>query len=190
MYNKQSWTTFGGCVLIVGLTLIGLAMMFICCGMREQDIVPVIIMMLLGVAISAAGINVLVWHLKDKYKYTGGKVDKSLEYVFTMSTPDETEVVSEYGQIERALKQLGQTKNGVVKISMEPPMANICEIDCSYKNGYFYTYFLQERIDGKGYWLSICDTTHVAMRNLRLLFVKHKKIEFDGMNRLETGKGR
>lgn len=190
MYYKRSWTTFGGCLLITGLMCIGFGIMFIYFGMHESDFVPIMILLLIGVGISAAGIWVLVWHLKDKLKDTGGKVDKNLNYVFTMTTPDGTEVVSEYGQIERALKQLGQTKQGMVEIKIEPPMANMCSIDCCYKNGYFYTYFLQERIDGKGYWCSICDTTGNALRNIKLLFVKHKKIDFQGLNRLETGKGK
>ena len=190
MYYKRSWTTFGICVLIAGLTLVGLGVMFASMGIKEGELLPLSIMMLLGIALSVAGIWVLVWHLKDKLKNTGGKVDKNQEYVFTLVSPEGESVVTEYSQIESALKLLEQTKQGMVTVKIEPPLANIMSVDCSYKNGYFYTYFLQKREDGEGYWFSVSDTTHNAMRNIKLLFVKHKKIDFEGMNRLETGKGR
>ena len=167
-----------------------MGIMFFCSGMREEDVVPVMIMMLLGGAISAAGIWVLVWHLKDKLKHTGGKVDKNQEYVFTMSTLNGTEVVNEYGQIERALKQLGQTKQGMVEIKIEPSIANICSIECCYKNGYFETYVQQIREDGIGYWFMLADGIEAVEYDIKQLYVKKKKIDFKYYNRRETGEGR
>lgn len=69
-------------------------------------------------------------------------------------------------------------------------MARICSVDCCYSNGYFFTHYLQERTDGKGYWYSKCDTTYEANYNLKRIFLKHKKIDYDYLTRQKTGENK
>lgn len=116
------------------------------------------------------------------------KVDKSLEYTFTLVTSKGEEKILEFSQIEKALKELEETRSKTVNVRIEPAMGSICNVECLYRNGAFYTYYLQERKDGKGYWFSVAPGgTFEARYNLQQLFVKHKKIEFSFLNYKKTG---
>ncbi len=187
MFYKRSWNTFGLMVLLAGLTLVVLGTIL----SRPEELIYCMIAIGIGIVLTIVGIRILVWDWKERKTETHGKVDKSLNYVFTLSAPDGgTEVVTDYVQIEKALNELERTKQGMVEVKIEPPMARICSVDCSYKKGNFYTYYLQEREDGKGYWFSVCESTFEAKSSLKKLFVKHKKIDYEYLNRKNTGEGR
>ena len=186
MYYKRNWNTFGLSVLSIGL-------MFAIFGVilfKPEDWIYCLIAIIIGVALSIIGARIVIWDWKDSKAETQGKVDKSLNYVFTLSTPTGTAAVTDYAQIENALNELEKTKQGMVEVKIEPPMARICSVDCSYNKGNFYTYYLQEREGGKGYWFSICESTFEAKSSLKRLFVKHKKPDYEYLNRKETGEGR
>lgn len=186
MFYKRSWTTVGMDLLIVGL---GIAIFGVILG-KPDEMIYSIIAVVIGVLLAIGGICVLVWDWKERKTETQGKVDKNQNYVFTLSTDRGTEIIKDYAQIENALNELEEKKQGMVEVKIEPPMARICSVDCSYKNGVFETYYLQERDDGKGYWFSICKSTFEAKGSLKRLFVKHKKIDYEYLNRKNTGEGR
>lgn len=65
MYIKRrSWNTFGACVLVSGLALVGLGIAAMVYSPAEQNRVPMIIVIAIGSAIASAGIGVLMWRLK------------------------------------------------------------------------------------------------------------------------------
>ena len=186
MFYKRNWNTFGLSVLITGLGLAILGVILF----KPDDLIYCLVAIIIGVILSILGARIIIWDWKDSKAETQGKVDKSLNYVFTLSTPRGMEVVTDYVQIENALNELEKTKQGMVEVKIEPAMARICSVDCSYKKGYFYTYYLQEREGGKGYWFSVCESTFEAKGSLKRLFVKHKKPDFEYLNRMDTGEGR
>lgn len=187
--RPTNWSDFGLAIFGVGITTVFLAVVFVIAN-PQNFVWGILLMFLAGAAITGLGTWILVWNWKREKRETHGKADPNLNYVFTLITENGTEAVTEYAQIEKALHTLNETKQGMVEVKIEPPMARICSVDCCYKNGLFYTHYSQERADGKGYWYSRCDTTHEANYNLKRMFLKHKKMDYYGLNRIETGEGR
>ncbi len=186
MFMKRSWTTFALSVTVFGLAWVVFAILLA----PSQELLPIIIMFLFGAVITGIGIAVFVWDWRGRKKDTGGKVDKNANYVFTLTTPYGSEVVTNFEQIQHALNQLEQTRQGMVAVKIEPPIANICSIDCCYREGYFRTYVLQMRENGLGYWFMLSDGVQAVAYHFKQLYVKKKKIDFSYYNRKETGEGR
>lgn len=186
MIYKRSWNTVGLMVLALGLLLVLFGVILA----KPDEMIYCIVMIIVGVVLCIVGARILIWDWKERKTETQGKVDKNQNYVFTLSTPMGTEVVTDYVQIEKALNELEKTKQGMVEVKIEPAMARICSVDCSFNKGNFYTYYLQEREDGKGYWFSVCQSTFEAKGSLKRLFVKHKKLDYELLNRKNTGEGR
>lgn len=143
----------------------------------------------LAVVFGALGIWVARLNRGEGYQYKNVKVDKSLSYTFTLTdSSGKEEKVEDFSQIEKALDYLEQTKKGNVSVQIEPAMGTFCNVECCYKDGQFYTYYLQERPDGKGYWYSMTtDGVFEAKGTLRNFYIKHKKFDFYLMNFMATG---
>ncbi|MBD5464502.1 MAG: hypothetical protein HDR22_01540 [Lachnospiraceae bacterium] len=186
-YNR-SWTAFGIALLGVGSGHIMVALAV----SKNSDIQSVMVLIIIGIILSVIAIKVLIWDWKDRKKYATYKIDKSLDYTFMLTANDRQEKVQDFSQIEAALKELEETKTGIVKVDITPVMGGVIYMECSYnpKENYFCTYVFQQREDGKGYWYSLCDKTHNAWYNLKRLYVKRKMIDFSSYNRKETGEGR
>lgn len=60
----------------------------------------------------------------------------------------------------------------------------ICYTD---KDPYIHMLIEQEREDGVGYWEERGDSYKIPIMTLERLYVKHKMISFDYLNRRETG---
>lgn len=73
---------------------------------KPEEIMGCIILFLLGTVFAVIGGRILIWDWKERKTETKGDVDNSLDYVFTLSTPEGTEVVTDFTQIENALKEL------------------------------------------------------------------------------------
>ena len=187
-YYNRSWESFGIALLGVGLGNIIVALAV----SKNSDIRGVVVLIIIGIILSAIAIKVLIWDWKDRKKYARYKIDKSLDYTFMLTANGRQEKVLEFSQIEAALKELEKTKTGIVKVDITPVMGGVIYVECSYspERDYFYTYVYQQREDGKGYWYSLCDKTHDAWYNLKRLYVKRKMIDFSSYNRKETGEGR
>ena len=52
---------------------------------------------------------------KEKTQYTKYKIDKSLTYTFTLTYGDTTETVTDFSQIEYAIKRLAKYRTGLCK---------------------------------------------------------------------------
>lgn len=187
--KKRGWSEFGLVMSFVGMFFVVTAI-FLAQYLPQNELLPMVIIFALGVVLTGIGVKVLIWNWKETKKDSYGKVDKTATYVFTLTTEQGSEIVTDYAQMQAALKKVETTLTGKVEVKIEPPMANICVIDCCYRNGYFNTYYLQKRKDGYGYWFSLSDTTDSAAKNLKRLYVKHKNVDFYGLNRKKTGEGR
>ncbi len=191
--KRRSWFTFGGSMFLVG-GFFFVAVIISLSNTDKAELMDALLIHCILAAISlpmaVCGLGVLIWDWRQKHQDSCGKIDKSINYVFTLTVGNESHIVKEFEEIELALMDLQYSRQGVVNVKIEPPMASICNIDCSYQNGYFTTYYLQQRKDGMGYWFSLSPTTGVTMNNLKRLYVKHKKIDFSNYNHKKTGEGR
>lgn len=190
---KRSWKNFSTVVIGVGLSLIFFGGMFISYYQIKFDyLIDGIGFIVVGLAVTAGGAKVYIWDWKNRTKYTHTKVDKSLEYTFMLATENGEEDVTDFSQIVRALARLEKTRKGTVKVSITPAMGSIRSVDCSYsdEDGVYYTYYLQERENGLGYWFSKADGTWHTRNNLKRLYVQRKKVDYEFMNRKETGEDR
>lgn len=66
-------------------------------------------MFLLGLVIFVISVHFSVKYHKEKTKYTKYKIDKSLTYTFTLTYGDKVETVTDFSQIEYAIKWLRNT---------------------------------------------------------------------------------
>ena len=98
----RSWQSFGGAIFAVGLLFMVLAVMLA----KPEEILGCIILFLLGAVFAVIGGRILIWDWKERKTETNGNVDNSLNYVFTLSTSKGTEVITDFAQIENALKEL------------------------------------------------------------------------------------
>ena len=126
---------------------------------------------------------------KEKTKYTKYKIDKSLTYTFTLTYGDKVETVTDFSQIEYAIKWLAKYRTGHVEIAVTPTMGSLKKFYICYtdKDPYIHMLIEQERDDGVGYWEERGDSYKIPIMTLERLYVKHKMISFDYLNRRETG---
>ena len=81
-------------------------------------IVTSLIMFLLGLVIFVISVHFSVKYHKEKTKYTKYKIDKSLTYTFTLTYGDKVETVTDFSQIEYAIKWLAKYRTGHVEIAV------------------------------------------------------------------------
>ena len=142
-----------------------------------------------GEADPAAAFHFSVKYHKEKTKYTKYKIDKSLTYTFTLTYGDKVETVTDFSQIEYAIKWLAKYRTGHVEIAVTPTMGSLKKFYICYtdKDSYIHMLIEQEREDGVGYWEERGDSYKIPIMTLERLYVKHKMISFDYLNRKETG---
>ena len=90
--------------------------LFLRCDKGEADLPP-LIMFLLGLVIFVISVHFSVKYHKEKTKYTKYKIDKSLTYTFTLTYGDKVETVTDFSQIEYAIKWLAKYRTGHVEIA-------------------------------------------------------------------------
>ena len=146
-------------------------------------------MFLLGLVIFVISVHFSVKYHKEKTKYTKYKIDKSLTYTFTLTYGDKVETVTDFSQIEYAIKWLAKYRTGHVEIAVTPTMGILKKFYICYtdKDPYIHMLIEQEREDGVGYWEERGDSYKIPIMTLERLYVKHKMISFDYLNRRETG---
>ena len=176
MFTKRSWESFYSGLIIVGLVFMVFPVIYFCGATKEKQILPPLIMFLLGLVIFVISVHFSVKYHKEKTKYTKYKIDKSLTYTFTLTYGDKVETVTDFSQIEYAIKWLA-TMGSLKKFY-------ICYTD---KDPYIHMLIEQEREDGVGYWEERGDSYKIPIMTLERLYVKHKMISFDYLNRRETG---
>lgn len=177
-HRAKSWRLFYSSLLITGVCfmLVG----FIS---KETDPLIAIFVFLAGLILAIIGGRLLIRYEVDKRKYTGGKVDRKADYMFTLTTNETTVIVNDFAQIRQALLNLDETKSGVVKMEISPALGDIYMIECLYQNNYFYTYAWQHRDNGNGYWYMVCDKAIGAEYTFKRLYKHHKKIDFSSFNK-------
>ena len=111
------------------------------------------------------------------------------EYTFVLSTEYGKMTVHDFEQIESALKQQNERKNGIVKMEISPAIGGILSIENVFRGDAFYTYVLEQREDGLGYWYKACGNADNAADDFKRLYKKHKKINLKSYTRKETGEG-
>ena len=155
----------------------------------DKQILPPLIMFLLGLVIFVISVHFSVKYHKEKTKYTKYKIDKSLTYTFTLTYGDKVETVTDFSQIEYAIKWLAKYRTGHVEIAVTPTMGSLKKFYICYtdKDPYIHMLIEQEREDGVGYWEERGDSYKIPIMTLERLYVKHKMISFDYLNRRETG---
>lgn len=169
-------------MVAIALIVVGVNFLVMVLGSGHQDDEGALGLLIAGAVLIMGGV-ILGIIVRDSQSNKNVKVDKSLTYTFTMKTVNGEEEIKDFSQIEKALSELEKTKTGTVNVKIEPAMATIANVECMYKNKAFYTYYLQINGERKGYWFSIApEGTFDAKGNLKLLFVKHKKIDFYGLN--------
>ena len=99
------------------------------------------------------------------------------------------ETVTDFSQIEYAIKWLAKYRTGHVEIAVTPTMGSLKKFYICYtdKDPYIHMLIEQEREDGVGYWEERGDSYKIPIMTLERLYVKHKMISFDYLNRRETG---
>ena len=90
---------------------------------------------------------------------------------------------------EYAIKWLAKYRTGHVEIAVTPTMGSLKKFYICYtdKDPYIHMLIEQEREDGVGYWEERGDSYKIPIMTLERLYVKHKMISFDYLNRRETG---
>ena len=104
MFTKRSWESFYSGLIIVGLVFMVFPVIYFCGATKEKQILPPLIMFLLGLVIFVISVHFSVKYHKEKTKYTKYKIDKSLTYTFTLTYGDKVETVTDFSQIEYAIK--------------------------------------------------------------------------------------
>lgn len=109
MFTKRSWESFYSGLIMVGLVFMVFPVIYFCGATKEKQILPSLIMFLLGLVIFVISVHFSVKYHKEKTKYTKYKIDKSLTYTFTLTYGDKVETVTDFSQIEYAIKWLRNT---------------------------------------------------------------------------------
>lgn len=188
--KKRSWQRFGMSVAVLGAGIIGLGALFFSVP-DNFYFTEALVMVAIGGVIFGAGLWVLIWDWKIRKKDTNYKIDKSLQYVFTLVTETGTETVTDYAQMEQAFRRLGEWKSGFVRVEIAPAMGSILSIETIYdaKSTYFQSYLLQQRKDGQGYWVLLSESVWIIANQIKRLYLKKKQVDFSCYNRKETGEG-
>ena len=189
MFTKRSWESFYSGLIMVGLVFMVFPVIYFCGATKEKQILPPLIMFLLGLVIFVISVHFSVKYHKEKTKYTKYKIDKSLTYTFTLTYGDKVETVTDFSQIEYAIKWLAKNRTGHVEIAVTPTMGSLKKFYICYtdKDPYIHMLIEQEREDGVGYWEERGNSYKIPIMTLERLYVKHKMISFDYLNRRETG---
>lgn len=108
MFTKRSWESFYSGLIMV------FPVIYFCGATKEKQILPPLIMFLLGLVIFVISVHFSVKYHKEKTKYTKYKIDKSLTYTFTLTYGDKVETVTDFSQIEYAIKWLAKYRTGHV----------------------------------------------------------------------------
>ena len=108
MFTKRSWESFYSGLIMVGLVFMVFPVIYFCGATKEKQILPPLIMFLLGLVIFVISVHFSVKYHKEKTKYTKYKIDKSLTYTFTLTYGDKVETVTDFSQIEYAIKWLAK----------------------------------------------------------------------------------
>ena len=174
MFTKRSWESFYSGLIMVGLVFMVFPVIYFCGATKEKQILPPLIMFLLGLVIFVISVHFSV---------------KSLTYTFTLTYGDKVETVTDFSQIEYAIKWLAKYRTGHVEIAVTPTMGSLKKFYICYtdKDPYIHMLIEQEREDGVGYWEERGDSYKIPIMTLERLYVKHKMISFDYLNRRETG---
>ena len=122
MFTKRSWESFYSGLIMVGLVFMVFPVIYFCGATKEKQILPPLIMFLLGLVIFVISVHFSVKYHKEKTKYTKYKIDKSLTYTFTLTYGDKVETVTDFSQIEYAIKWLAKYRTGHVEIAVTPTM--------------------------------------------------------------------
>ena len=112
MFTKRSWESFYSGLIMVGLVFMVFPVIYFCGATKEKQILPPLIMFLLGLVIFVISVHFSVKYHKEKTKYTKYKIDKSLTYTFTLTYGDKVETVTDFSQIEYAIKWLAKYRTG------------------------------------------------------------------------------
>lgn len=189
MFHKRSWESFYGGIMACGFVCIVMGILTVVAGQNERKISQGIIVTVVGLLIFVVGAGLFARYYKDKTKYTKSKIDKTQNYIFTVQCGDDVEKVQDFSQIELAIKKLAKYRNGHVEVDIAPSMGGLKKFYVCYSNKdpYIHTLILQEREDGLGYWESMADSYLIPIDHLKRLYVKHKMVDFQGLNRKETG---
>ena len=189
MFTKRSWESFYSGLIIVGLVFMVFPVIYFCGATKEKQILPPLIMFLLGLVIFVISVHFSVKYHKEKTKYTKYKIDKSLTYTFTLTYGDKVETVTDFSQIEYAIKWLAKYRTGHVEIAVTPTMGSLKKFYICYtdKDPYIHMLIEQEREDGVGYWEERGDSYKIPIMTLERLYVKHKMISFDYLKYIEAG---
>ena len=94
MFTKRSWESFYSGLVMVGLVFMVFPVIYFCGATKEKQILPPLIMFLLGLVIFVISVHFSVKYHKEKTKYTKYKIDKSLTYTFTLTYGDKVETVT------------------------------------------------------------------------------------------------
>ena len=78
MFTKRSWESFYSGLIMVGLVFMVFPVIYFCGATKEKQILPPLIMFLLGLVIFVISVHFSVKYHKEKTKYTKYKIDKSL----------------------------------------------------------------------------------------------------------------
>ena len=124
MFTKRSWESFYSGLVMVGLVFMVFPVIYFCGATKEKQILPPLIMFLLGLVIFVISVHFSVKYHKEKTKYTKYKIDKSLTYTFTLTYGDKVETVTDFSQIEYAIKWLAKYRTGHVEIAVTPTMGS------------------------------------------------------------------
>ena len=125
MFTKRSWESFYSGLIMVGLVFMVFPVIYFCGATKEKQILPPLIMFLLGLVIFVISVHFSVKYHKEKTKYTKYKIDKSLTYTFTLTYGDKVETVTDFSQIEYAIKWLAKYRTGHVEIAVTPTMGSL-----------------------------------------------------------------
>lgn len=96
MFTKRSWESFYSGLVMVGLVFMVFPVIYFCGATKEKQILPPLIMFLLGLVIFVISVHFSVKYHKEKTKYTKYKIDKSLTYTFTLTYGDKVETVTDF----------------------------------------------------------------------------------------------
>lgn len=186
MYSKyRSWGMVTICIFAVA------GVFFVPVLLTNEFDLSILLPLSIGLAFCAFGLFVARLNRGEGYQYKNVKVDKSLSYTFTLvDIHGNREIVTDYDRVDKALDELYHAKTGEVIFEIEPPMGTFRSVESCYKKGLFYTYYLQERDNGTGYWYSMMEDSVLMSKSIIKGFFKRKKIDFYGLNYMETGEAK
>ena len=153
MFTKRSWESFYSGLIMARLVFMAPPAIYICGATKEKQILPPRILFLLCLVIFVISVHFSVKYHKEKTKYTKYKIAKSLTYTFTFTYGEMVETVTDFSQIEYAIKWLAKYRTGHVEIAVTPTMGSLKKFYICYtdKDPYIRMLVEQEREAGVGY---------------------------------------